>query len=71
MPCLLTVEHYSRTILVSVAQLAELWIVVPAVAGSNPVAHPLNLFDPCGQKDVACDFLKWYAAVGQGTDTVV
>jgi hypothetical protein len=27
-------------IVVSVAQLVELWIVAPAVAGSNPVAHP-------------------------------
>jgi hypothetical protein len=25
---------------VSVAQLVELWIVAPAAAGSNPVAHP-------------------------------
>jgi hypothetical protein len=25
---------------VSVAQLVELWIVAPKVAGSNPVAHP-------------------------------
>ena len=24
-----------------VAQLVELWIVAPAVAGSNPVAHPI------------------------------
>ena len=32
----------SRSIwpMVSVAQLVELWIVAPAVAGSNPVAHP-------------------------------
>jgi hypothetical protein len=32
--------------MVSVAQLVELWIVAPAVAGSNPVAHPtpLHLF---------------------------
>jgi hypothetical protein len=28
---------------VSVAQLVELWIVAPAVAGSNPVAHPIPL----------------------------
>ncbi len=27
---------------VSVAQLVELWIVAPAVAGSNPVAHPIH-----------------------------
>ena len=35
----------SRTILyrsvVSVAQLVELRIVIPAVAGSNPVVHPI------------------------------
>jgi hypothetical protein len=29
---------------VSVAQLVELWIVAPAVAGSNPVAHPTPSF---------------------------
>ena len=27
--------------MVSVAQLVELWIVAPAAAGSNPVAHPI------------------------------
>ena len=27
--------------MVGVAQLVELWIVAPAVAGSNPVAHPI------------------------------
>ena len=26
----------------AVAQLVELWLVVPAVAGSNPVCHPLR-----------------------------
>ncbi len=26
--------------MVGVAQLVELWIVAPVVAGSNPVAHP-------------------------------
>jgi hypothetical protein len=26
--------------MVVVAQLAELWVVVPAVAGSSPVYHP-------------------------------
>ncbi len=30
----------SATRLVGVAQLVELRVVVPAVAGSNPVAHP-------------------------------
>lgn len=29
--------------MVGVAQLVELWIVAPAVAGSNPVAHPIFL----------------------------
>ena len=29
-----------RGSMVSVAQLVELWIVAPAAAGSNPVAHP-------------------------------
>ena len=27
--------------MVGVAQSVELWIVAPAVAGSNPVAHPI------------------------------
>lgn len=27
--------------MVSVAQLAELWIVAPAAGGSNPLAHPI------------------------------
>ena len=27
-------------IMVSVAQLVELWIVAPAVVGSSPIAHP-------------------------------
>jgi len=25
---------------VGVAQLAELWIVIPAVVGSSPIVHP-------------------------------
>jgi hypothetical protein len=29
---------------VSVAQLVELWIVAPAAAGSNPVAHPTTFW---------------------------
>ncbi len=28
--------------MVGVAQSVELWIVAPAVAGSNPVAHPIS-----------------------------
>jgi hypothetical protein len=28
--------------MVSVAQLAEHWVVAPAVAGSNPVTHPIK-----------------------------
>ena len=28
-------------LVVSVAQSVELWIVAPAAAGSNPVAHPI------------------------------
>jgi hypothetical protein len=27
--------------MVGVAQLVELWIVIPVVAGSSPVAHPI------------------------------
>ena len=30
--------------MVGVAQLVELRIVIPVVAGSNPVAHPISLF---------------------------
>ena len=32
--------------MVSVAQLVELWIVAPAAAGSNPVAHPTSSSSP-------------------------
>jgi hypothetical protein len=32
----------SRRPVVKVAQLAELRVVVPAVAGSNPVLHPID-----------------------------
>lgn len=28
---------------VGVAQLVEHWIVIPVVAGSSPVAHPINI----------------------------
>ncbi len=28
-------------LMVSVAQLVELWIVAPAAGGSNPLAHPI------------------------------
>ena len=34
--------------MVKVAQLAELRVVVPAVAGSNPVLHPNHLGAPAG-----------------------
>ena len=27
--------------MVGVAQLVELWIVIPAVVGSNPIVHPI------------------------------
>ena len=26
--------------MVGIAQLVELWIVIPAVVGSNPIVHP-------------------------------
>lgn len=29
--------------MVDVAQLVELWVVVPAVAGSSPVVHPTKI----------------------------
>jgi hypothetical protein len=29
-----------RTLMVTVAQSAELWIVAPAVVGSSPIGHP-------------------------------
>ena len=28
--------------MVGVAQLVELWIVIPAVVGSTPIAHPIS-----------------------------
>ena len=28
--------------MVTVAQLAELWIVVPVVVGSSPIGHPIS-----------------------------
>ena len=31
---------YAPLLLVDVAQLAELWVVVPAVVGSSPIVHP-------------------------------
>lgn len=43
-------------VLVVVAQLVELWFVVPAVAGSSPVYHPslkslfMGLFGYAGDK---------------------
>ena len=37
-------RRYARSVLVGVAQLVELRVVVPAAAGSSPVAHPLS---PC------------------------
>ena len=37
-PCYTGTHHHE----VGVAQLVELRIVVPAVAGSNPVAHPIS-----------------------------
>ena len=30
--------------MVNVAQLVESWIVIPVVAGSSPVVHPIFLF---------------------------
>ena len=30
----------NRHVMVDVAQLVEPWIVIPVVAGSNPVIHP-------------------------------
>ncbi len=41
---------------VGVAQLVEPWIVIPAVAGSSPVAHPINPYAPIAQLDRAPDF---------------
>ena len=32
-------------LVVSVAQSVELWIVAPAAAGSNPVAHPNHILE--------------------------
>ncbi len=41
--------------MVGVAQLVEYWIVAPVVAGSNPVAHPIN-YAPVAQLDRVPDF---------------
>jgi hypothetical protein len=42
---------------VGVAQLVELRVVVPAVAGSSPVAHPCRNLAPAG-------FRRWYGRSG-------
>ena len=34
--------------MVTVAQLAEHWIVVPRVVGSNPIGHPKQIGVPFG-----------------------
>ena len=44
-------RRYARSVLVGVAQLVELRVVVPAAAGSSPVAHPLR---PCKWRSSAC-----------------
>lgn len=45
---------------VSVAQLVELWIVAPAAAGSNPVAHPiLTQLPPQGGIFIAFKFTSF------------
>ena len=43
-------RRYARSVLVGVAQLVELRVVVPAAAGSSPVAHPLR---PCKSRSSA------------------
>ncbi len=35
--------YKSLVFVVGVAQLVEPWIVIPAVAGSSPVAHPIYI----------------------------
>ncbi len=34
--------YIEPNVMVDVAQLVEPWIVIPVVAGSNPVIHPTN-----------------------------
>ena len=36
---------YLRARMVGVAQLVELRLVMPAVVGSSPIVHPIQLFD--------------------------
>jgi hypothetical protein len=36
------VRNLSKIVLVGVAQLAEHWVVAPAVEGSNPFTHPIR-----------------------------
>ncbi len=37
-------------ITVAVAQLVERWIVVPVVAGSNPVGHPTEIAESFSER---------------------
>ena len=50
--------------MVGVAQSVELWIVAPAVAGSNPVAHPI-FFHVKGEVAPTVDILLKIAAACQ------
>ena len=50
--------------MVGVAQSVELWIVAPAVAGSNPVAHPI-FFHVKGEVAPTVDTLLKIAAACQ------
>lgn len=53
--------------MVSVVQSVEHWIVVPGVAGSNPVAHPIQTYKaPVAQLDRAPDF----ESVGRGFESL-
>ena len=54
--------------MVGVAQLVELLIVVQAVAGSSPVAHPICFREPLAKIshllsgiDLQCLLKKWFA----------
>ena len=38
-------RFFKVKLMVGIAQLVELWIVIPAVVGSSPIVHP-NFFFP-------------------------
>ena|GEM_PF-4757186 len=55
--------------MVGIAQLAEHWIVVPGVAGSSPVIHPLQGKPEDAPSTARLRFAVWAASsVGRASD---